>query len=161
MFKFMKKGVELVKAYFEAIGMEKEIFAFDNSTENSAKAAQTLGVELGQIAKSILFFADSRPVLVVISGDKRVDEKKLKSFLSAKKVRLAKPEEVFEVTGFEVGGVSPVGLRNQICVFIDESLKRFNVIYPAAGESNNMFITSFDELVKLSKAKVVNVAKEF
>jgi Cys-tRNA(Pro) deacylase len=160
MFKLMKKGVELVKAYFEDIGMEKKIFAFDDSTENAAKAAQTLGVELGQIAKSILFFADKTPVLIVISGDKKVDEKKLKSLLSVKKVRLAKPEEVYEVTGFEVGGVSPVGIKNQINVFIDESLKRFDIIYPAAGESNNMFITSFDELVKLSKAKIVNVAKE-
>jgi len=157
----MKKGVELVKAHFEDMGIKKEIFSFNNSTENASKAAQTLGVELGQIAKSILFFTDERPVLIVISGDKKVDQKRLKSFLSAKKVRLANPEEVFEVTGFEVGGVSPVGLKNRIDVFIDESLKRFDIIYPAAGESNNMFITSFDELMKLANAKVVNVAKEF
>lgn len=153
-------GVELVKKFFEEKDINKKIVFFDKSTENSLKASITLGVEQGQIAKSILFLVDGEPLLIVISGDKRVDEKKIKKIRSAKKVRMARPEEVFEITGFEVGGVSPVGHKSKLEVLIDESLKRYNEIYPAAGESNNMFPTNFNELIELTNGIVVNVAKE-
>lgn len=153
-------GVELVKKFFEERNIDKKIVFFDQSTENSLKASQTLGVEQGQIAKSILFLADGEPLIIVISGDKRVDEKKIKKLKSAKKVRMAKPEEVYNITGFEVGGVSPVGHKSRLEVYIDESLKRFDEIYPAAGESNNMFPTNFIELIELTNGIVVDVAKE-
>lgn len=153
-------GVELVKRFFEEKRIDKKIVFFDKSTENSSKASETLGVAQGQIAKSILFLVDGLPLLVVISGDKKVDEKKIKKIKSAKKVRMARPEEVYEITGFEVGGVSPVGCKSKLEVYIDESLKRYDEIYPAAGESNNMFPTNFSELIELTNGIVVNVAKE-
>ncbi|MCX7770231.1 MAG: YbaK/EbsC family protein [Proteobacteria bacterium] len=154
-------GVELVKKFFEEKGISKEIVFFDKSTENSMKAAETLGVEQGQIAKSILFLADGVPLLIVISGDKRVDEKKIKKLVSAKKVRMARADEVYNITGYEVGGVSPVGHKTSLKIFVDESLKRYDEIYPAAGESNNMFPTTFSELVSLTGGSIVDVAKEF
>ncbi len=153
-------GVEQVKKFFESKKINKEIVFFDKSTENSSKAAETLGVAQGQIAKSILFIADTEPILVIISGDKKVDEKKLKNITLAKRVRMARPDEVYNITGFEVGGVSPVGHKRDLRVFIDESLKRYDEIYPAAGESNNMFPTNFYELIELARGTVVNVAKE-
>lgn len=153
-------GVELVKRFFEEKRIDKKIVFFDKSTENSLKASETLGVAQGQIAKSILFLVDGMPLLIVISGDKKVDEKKIKKIKSAKKVRMARPEEVYEITGFEVGGVSPVGHKSKLEVYIDESLKRYDEIYPAAGESNNMFPTNFSELIELTNGIVVNVAKE-
>lgn len=159
-FKGMKKGENQVRDFFNRNGIVKEIVSFDKGTENSAKAAETLGVNQGQIAKSIVFFADNVPILVVISGDKRVDEKRLKQILSVKKIRMAKPEEVLEITGFEVGGVSPVGHKTPLKVFVDQSLRRYKDIYPSAGETNNMFPTNFDELVNLTGGIIVNVAKE-
>lgn len=153
-------GVELVKRFFEEKRIDKKIVFFDKSTENSLKASETLGVAQGQIAKSILFLVDGLPLLIVISGDKKVDEKKIKKIKSAKKVRMARPEEVYEITGFEVGGVGPVGHKSKLEVYIDESLKRYDEIYPAAGESNNMFPTNFSELIELTNGIVVNVAKE-
>lgn len=99
-------------------------------------------------------------MLIVISGDKRVDEKKLKKIFSAKKARMATPKEVFEVTGFKVGGVSPIGHIHPLQVYVDESLNRYDIIYPAAGESNNMFPSNFDELLFIANAKKVSVAKE-
>lgn len=153
-------GVEQVKKFFEERKINKKIVFFDKSTENSLKASETLGVAQGQIAKSILFLADGEPFLIIISGDKRVDEKRIKKLTLAKKVRMAKPDEVYNITGFEVGGVSPVGHKRNLKVYIDESLKRYDEVYPAAGESNNMFPTNFYELVELTNGIVVNVAKE-
>lgn len=153
-------GEERVRDFFLERGIEKKIVRFDKTTENSYLAAQTLGVEVGMIAKSILFMVDGLPNMIVISGDKRVDEKRVKNLLNAKKVKMAKPDEVFDFTGFEVGGVSPVGHKTVFPVFVDVSLKRYSEIFPAAGEHNNMFPSTFDELIILTDGKPVDVAKE-
>jgi Cys-tRNA(Pro) deacylase len=144
------RGEREVRAFFEAAGAPREIHRFGESTHNSELAARSLGVEVGQIAKTILFLADGAPVIVVISGDRRVDPKKVRALGHGKKVQLAGPEDVARYTGFAVGAVSPVALPEGIPVYLDRSLRRFDLIYPAAGETNSMFRTTPAELLALS-----------
>src|SRR5512134_963819 len=134
------RGANDVRAFFEGRGLSKEIHTFDESTHNSELAAQTLRVEVGQIAKTILLMVDEAPVVVVISGDRRVDFKKVKALRRGRRVRLGGPEDVVAHTGFAVGAVSPVGLPEGLPVFLDRSLRRFETIFPAAGGTNTMFM---------------------
>ena len=153
------RGVNEVRAFFEARGLSCEIHTFEDSTHNSELAAQGLGVEVGQIAKTILLIVDESPVVVVISGDRRVDFKKVKALRGGRRVRLAGPEDVTAHTGFKVGAVSPIALPANIPVYHDASLRRFTSIYPAAGETNNMFATTPDELLSLTGAEEKDLAK--
>ncbi len=154
------RGAEQVRAFFDAAGIAKEIHTFDESTHNSELAAKSLGVAVGQIAKTILVMVDDAPVVVVISGDRRVDFKKVKALCRGRKVRLAGPEDVAACTGFKVGAVSPVALPDGIPVYLDASLKRFDTVYPAAGETNNMFVTTPAELLALSRASEADLARD-
>jgi Cys-tRNA(Pro) deacylase len=154
-----ERGAEDVRGFFESRGLAREIRTFDESTHNSELAAQSLGVQVGQIAKTILLIVDESPVVVVISGDRRVDWKKVKTARGGRKVRLAGPEDVVTHTGFKVGAVSPVALPAGIPVYQDLSLRRFREIFPAAGETNNMFATTPDELVSLTGAQEKDLAK--
>lgn len=154
-----ERGADEVRAFFEARGVRKEIHTFDESTHNSELAAKMLGVEVGQIAKTILLVVDEKPVVVVISGDRRVDFKKVKALRGGKRVRLAGPEDVVAHTGFKVGAVSPVALPDGIPVYLDLSLRRFATICPAAGETNNMFATTTDELLSLAHAEEKDLAR--
>lgn len=154
-----ERGAGHVRAFFEAAGIEKAIHTFDESTHNSELAAKSLGVAVGQIAKTILLMVDDAPVVVVISGDRRVDFRKVKALRAARKVRLAGPEDVTGHTGFKVGAVSPVALPDGIPVYLDASLRRFETVYPAAGETNNMFVTSPAELLALSRAAEADLAR--
>jgi Cys-tRNA(Pro) deacylase len=152
-------GVEEVRKFLTVHGLETRIHTFAKSTENAYLAAQALGVELGQIVKSVMFLADGEPVLILMSGDMNVDTKKLKKLLGVRKVRMADAETVLKVTGYVVGAVPPVAHRQAIDIHLDESLNRFAKIYPAGGTTSNMFATTFEELLSLSKAKVISVAK--
>jgi Cys-tRNA(Pro) deacylase len=154
------RGEPEVRAFFEAAGLKKEIHRFDESTHNSELAARSLGVEVGQIAKTILLLADDAAVVVVISGDRRVDTKKVRALGHGKRVRLAGPEDVVSRTGFAVGAVSPAPLPAGLPVYLDRSLRRFANIYPAAGETNNMFMTTPDELLALTGATETDLARD-
>ncbi len=154
-----ERGAAHVKAFFESAGIAKEIHTFEESTHNSELAAKSLGVAVGQIAKTILLMVDDGPVVVVISGDRRVDFKKVKALRGGRKVRLAGPEDVTARTGFKVGAVSPVALPAAIPVYLDASLRRFETVYPAAGETNNMFVTTPSELLALARASEADLAR--
>jgi len=154
------RGEKEVREFFEAAGARKEIRSFPESTHNSELAARSLGVEVGQIAKTILLLADGSPLAVVVSGDRRVDLKKVRSLGRGKRIRLAGPEDVETHTGFAVGAVSPVALPPGIPVYLDRSLRRFEVIYPAAGETNNMFATTPGELLDLTGAVEADLARD-
>jgi prolyl-tRNA editing enzyme YbaK/EbsC (Cys-tRNA(Pro) deacylase) len=106
-----------------------------------------------------MFLADGEPVLVLMSGDMNVDTKKLKKLLNVRKVKMADAETVLTITGYPVGAVPPVAHRQAIDTYLDGSLNRFAKIYPAGGTTSNMFSTTFEELLSLSKAKVINAAK--
>ena len=154
-----ERGERDVRAILEAHGVDGEIHTFKESTHNAALAAQELGVELGQIANTILLLVDAAPVIVVISGDRRIDFKKVKVLRGGKKVRMAGPDDVVAHTGFAVGAVSPVALPPGLPVYLDSSLRRYEVIYPAAGETNNMFQTTPAELAALTGGTELDLAK--
>jgi Cys-tRNA(Pro) deacylase len=153
------RGGREVRAVLEAHGVRGEIRTFEESTHNAELAARELGVELGQIANTILLLVDAAPVVVVISGDRRIDFKKVKALRGGKKVRLAGPDDVVVHTGFAVGAVSPVALPEGVPVYLDASLHRFAMIYPAAGETNNMFQTTPGELAALTGAREADLAR--
>lgn len=126
------------------------------STPTSEMAARQIGCEVGQIAKSMLFKGkDGVFRLVVCSGDLRVDNRKLKQTFGVK-ARFANPEETEAITGFRPGGVSPFGL-NGLSIFIDTSLQRFEIIYPAAGNDASGVPLSFTRLQQITNASVCDV----
>ena len=154
------RGEDDVRAFFKSAGLDKEIHRFDDSTHNSELAARSLGVQVGQVAKTILLLSGDAPIVVVISGDRRVDTKKVRALGYGKRVRLAGPEDVVAHTGFPVGAVSPVALPEGMPIFLDRSLRRFGTIYPAAGATNNMFATTPDELLALTRGTEADLARD-
>lgn len=136
-----------------------EIILFDESTHTSELAARTVGVEVAQIAKTLMFLADGRPVLVVACGDRRIDTRKLGKAVGAKKVRFADAQSVLQATGFEPGGVCPFGLDGtavEICV--DQSLYDYDIVYAAAGTAHSALPVAPERLREIIGARVVNVA---
>lgn len=134
-----------------------EVILFDSSTHTAELAAQVLGVTPAQIAKTLVFLADGRPLLVVTCGDKKIDTKKLTKVLGVKKVRFADVETVIDSTGFSPGGVSPVGLLNEIPLYLDQSLWDFDIVYAAAGTANSALPVAPDRLWEITGAKVIDV----
>ena len=153
------RGENEVREFFTNRGIRKEIHVFSESTHNSELAAKHLGVAVGQIAKTILLLVDEAPMVVVISGDRRVDWKKVKALRNGRRVRLAGPEDVEKHTGFPVGAVSPVALPEDLPIYLDSSLLRFETVFPAGGETNNMFRTTPEESLSLTGAKEADLAQ--
>ena len=121
---------------------------FDRSTATAQEAADSVGCELGQIVKTLIFMADGRPTVVLAAGDGQVDTGKLARLVGVgrKRLKMGKPDEVAALTGFEIGGVSPVGMSQVHDVVLDESLQRFEQIWAAAGTSSSVFESTPAEL---------------
>ena len=129
----------------------------EEKAETAADAARLLGIDVGQIAKSILFQSEDKLGLFVAAGDNRINPKQVKAYLGGKKPRIATPETVWEVTGFRVGAVCPFGLRQEVPIFVDETLSRFDVVYTAAGIAESLLPISFEQLVTITRGKVISV----
>lgn len=136
------------------------IILFDSSTHTSELAAQTLGVTVGQIAKTLVFVADGEPVLVVTCGDVKVNTKLLAKQVGCKKIRFADSQTVAEQTGFPPGGVSPVGLLRELPVYVDQSLYEYDVVYAAAGTANSALPVTPDRLRQVTGAQIVDVCQK-
>jgi len=147
-----------VQEYVDQYNMGIKAIEFTEDTSTSELAAQVLGVEVGQIAKSLLFITNSGPVLVVTSGDVRVDQKKLKQLVGGGKVKFADPETVMEVTGYQVGGVCPVALKKPVTIYVDESLKRFPVVYAAAGTASSALPVTVEQLLTITGGQLADLA---
>ena len=142
-----------------ALGPSFTVVEFDDSTHTAQEAADAVGCALAQIAKSILFRSQSgKAVLVITSGVNRVDEKKIRALLG-EKIERASPDFVKEMTGFEVGGVPPLGHARPCVVFLDEELRRYPALWAAGGTPNAVFEIGFRQLAALSGAVVADVAK--
>jgi Cys-tRNA(Pro) deacylase len=141
------------------LGDGYRVLEFEQSTHSSAEAAAAIGCDVAQIAKSMMFqAADGRPVLVVASGANRVDEKKVAALLG-QKVKRADPEFVLASSGTAVGGVSPVGHLVAPVTLLDQDLRRFETVWAAAGSPYAVFALTPDDLVRLTGAGFVDVAK--
>ncbi len=131
-----------VQAALDAWNFGIQIRFFENSTATSQLAADEIGCELGQIAKSICFLIDEKPILVIASGDQRVDEKKLAAHFNVgrKKVKVANAEQCIAIFGYAPGGVPPLGHRTpSITVLLDDSMRRYELMYAAGGAHNAIF----------------------
>jgi prolyl-tRNA editing enzyme YbaK/EbsC (Cys-tRNA(Pro) deacylase) len=138
---------ERVAAYLSSSGIPIEIREFGESTKNSELAALALGCSVAEIAKSVVFVGRSTAV-VIISGDRKVDLGKL-SKLTGEEVRMAKPEEVRQRTGFPIGGVPPFPHAEGVLVFPDSTLTRFRHVWAAAGTPNAVFRIASADLIRL------------
>lgn len=138
-----------VKEHLKKFDKEKDIIEFDISTATVLEAANALNIEPSRIAKTLSFRYDDSCILVVMAGDARVDNAKFKNCFNIK-ARMLTPEEVFDYTGHKIGGVCPFGLKQNIGVYLDESLKRFETVYPACGNSNSCIELSLNDLENIT-----------
>ena len=129
-------AIERVRDYFKQWNMENRILEFDSSSATVELAAQAVGCEPARIAKTLSFKVGNHPVLIVAAGDAKVNNSGYKAQFHTKAVML-KPEEVTELIGHAIGGVCPFAVNPGAEVYLDESLKRFETVYPAAGSSNS------------------------
>lgn len=139
------------------LGLEIEVKKLATPTRTVAEAAEAMGVEPGQIAKSIVFIADGEPVLCVASGAHRVDIDTLALTFDCAEVRTATPDEVRAATGFPVGGVPPFG--HSLPVVFDELLCEQELIYAAGGDGNTLFATEPKTLARAIGARIVSVGE--
>ena len=151
-------SVKNVRAFFEEKGLTYEIREFDMSTENVERAAQALGVEPALIAKTLAFKTKDRGFLIVMKGDARIDNRKFKERFRLK-AKIMSADEVLDSTGHPVGGVCPFGLKQELEDFVDESIRQFDKVYPAAGSQNSCIEITPDELFRITGAQWVDVCK--
>lgn len=153
----LPESVERVALALEALGHSHRPVMLNASARTAQEAADGLGVQLGQIAKSVIFKrkSDGVPVLVVASGDRRVDEKKVSALVG--KIGRADADFVKASTGFTIGGVSPVAHLNPSVTLLDQALWRFDRIWAAAGHPHGVFELQPDDLRRLTGAPVADV----
>jgi len=152
-------AIEKVRNYFAAYGMEERILEFAESSATVELAAQALHCEPGRIAKSLSFLVEDKPILVIAAGDVKIDNSKYKVRFW-KKASMLKAEEVERLIGHRVGGVCPFAVNEGVAVYLDESLKRFETVFPACGSSNSAIELTIAELERFTDhAAWVDVCK--
>lgn len=156
------KPSKRVQAALDSMNLGIRIIEHETSTATANDAATAAGCELGAIVKSLLFLVDGQPVLVLVAGDRMADARKLAAHfgVSKKKIRLADGATVQLITGFEIGGVPPVGHLARLRTLIDDSLARFESVWVAAGMPNAVFQVPFALLVKITAGEVAALASQ-
>ncbi|RCX20078.1 Cys-tRNA(Pro) deacylase [Anaerobacterium chartisolvens] len=154
----LRKSSQTVQEVLNKYGLELRVVEFDESTRTSQDAANTIGCELGQIAKSLIFRSkeSKKPVCVIASGKNRVNEKKIAQYIG-EKIEKADAAFVLEHTGFAIGGIPPVGHATEMSPLIDEDLMEYIDIWAAAGTPHAVFKLSSEDLLKITKGQIVSV----
>ena len=142
-------AIEKVREYFKQYGIEDRILEFDVSSATVELAAQAIGCEPEKIAKSMTFNVNGECVIIVTAGDVKIDNPKFKAEFGTK-AKMLGFDEALEKTGHAVGGICPFAINDGCRVYLDESLKRFETVYPACGSSNSAIGLNLDELEKYS-----------
>lgn len=142
-------SIERVKEYFKQYGIERRIQEFEESSATVELAAKAVGCNPENIAKTLSFKVGEEPILIVVAGDVKIDNQKYKAKFNTK-AKMLTPDEVEELIGHKVGGVCPFAIKDGVKVYLDNSLKRFEYIYPAGGSSNSAIKLSIEELEKYS-----------
>ena len=143
-------SIEAGRAYFRQHGIEDRVLEFDVSSATVELAAAALNTEGKRIAKSLSFKVDEQPILIIAAGDAKVDNKKYKAQFGTK-AKMLSPEEAVELIGHAVGGVCPFGIKENVKTYLDESLKRFETVFPAVGSSNSAIELTIAELEKYAQ----------
>lgn len=144
-------SIEKGRSYFRQFGMEDRVLEFNVSSATVELAALALGVEGARIAKTLSFKKGDSCILILAAGDARIDNHKFKDKFHMK-AKMPSPDEVLTLVGHPVGGVCPFGINDGIDVYLDESLKRFETVFPAVGSGNSAIELNLDELYKYSNA---------
>lgn len=152
-------SIESVKNQFAQQGLNLNIIEFGESTATVELAAQAIGCQPAQIAKTMGFQLKDQAIVIVSKGDARIDNKKYKATFSTK-AKMIPFSEVEDVTGHPAGGVCPFGLKDGVEIFLDESLKEFETVYPAGGTPNSAVKIHVDELAQVTNGTWINVCKE-
>ncbi len=153
-------ALERAKKYLDKHNLGLVPREHEQTTKTAVEAAEALGVEVGQIAKTILFKARECYGLFVAAGDITIDNKKVKQLLGGGKVRIARPDEVEEKTGYRVGGVCPFDIEQEIPIFLDSSMKRFDKVYSAAGSSYSYLPITLEQLEQVTGGNIVDLQKD-
>jgi len=151
-------NVRAVQEVLAAAGATGEVRILPDAVTTAAAAAAALGVEVGQIANSLVFAADSAPLLVLTSGAHRVDTAKVAALVGAATVKRADPEFVRTATGQAIGGVAPVGHTAPIRTLVDTALASYDEVWAAGGIAHAVYPTTFEELVRITGGEPVDVA---
>ncbi len=153
-------AIDKVKNFFNQYNIANRIIELKESSATVELASQALGCNTNDIAKSLAFIVDKKPVLIITSGDARIDNLKYKNQFKTKAIML-KGDDVEKKIGHAIGGVCPFGINNDVIVYLDESLKNLKYVYPACGSSNSAIKLSISELEKYSKYhNWINVTKD-
>ena len=152
-------AIEKVKEFFRQYGMEEKVLEFETSSATVELAAQALHCEPCRIAKTLSFMGKEGPLLVVAAGDAKIDNPKFKAQF-ATKPKMLTPEQNVELIGHAIGGVCPFAVNDGVKIYLDESLKRFETVFPACGSANSAIELTMAELEKYSSSVAwVNVCK--
>ena len=151
----VKRVSQKLKEFDEALN----IVVLDSSARTAQDAANSLNTEVGSIIKSLFLRTKNSFLLCLVAGDKRCSLNKIKKVLNEKDVSMGSADQVKEITGFTIGGVSPVGHLNPIKIYIDQSLSRFKYIFGAAGHPNCVFKINFEDLQKITSGEVMDIVE--
>ena len=154
-----KEPVKKVQSILSNFDPEKKVVVLDNSARTALEAALSLGCEIGAIVKSLLFRTDNSFTLCLVAGDKKASLNKIKKTLNIKDVSMASADDVKNITGYTIGGVSPIGHLNKVDVFIDNSLERFTSLFAAAGHPNCVFEINFTDLQKITNGSIMEITE--
>ena len=153
-------SLEKVKEHLRKYGKDGDIILFDQSSATVREAAQDLGTEEGRIAKTMSFLLSTGPIVIVAAGDEKIDNRKFKDTFH-EKARMIGPDEVLELTGHPVGGVCPFAPKAGVKVYLDNSLRDFETVFPAAGSRNSAIEMTPEELEKTSSPESwIDVSKK-
>ena len=154
-----KESVKRVNQKLKEYNENLEIIVLESSARTAKDAADSLKTEVGSIIKSLFLRTQKSFLLCLVAGDKRCSLNKIKKILNEKDVSMGNADQVKEITGFTIGGVSPVGHLKHIKIFIDESLSRFPNIFGAAGHPNCVFKIDFENLQKITNGEINDIAE--
>ena len=154
-----KEPVKRVEKSIKQFDKKMSVITLDSSARTALEAASSLDCDVGAIVKSLLFRTENTFTLFLVSGDKKASLNKIKKTLNIKDASMASPDDVKNITGYTIGGVSPVGHLNKIEILIDHSLARFKNLYAAAGHPNCVFKTNFDDLKKITNGSIEDITQ--
>ena len=154
-----KEPVKRVQKVLSKFDNNLNIIVLNSAAKTANEAASSLGCDVGEIVKSLLFKVEDSFLICLVAGDKRCSLNKLKKVLNKKDICMANANEVKENTGFSIGGVAPVAHIKKIDILIDSTLNRFNYIYAAAGHPNCVFKINYKELIKITNASEKEISE--
>ena len=154
-----KEPVKRVENILKEFDVTQKVIILDSSARTALEAASSLGCEVGAIVKSLLFKTENSFILCLVAGDKKTSLNKIKKTLNIKDVSMAAAEDVKTITGYTIGGVSPIGHLKKIDIFIDNSLERFTSLFAAAGHPNCVFKIDFKNLQKITDGSIKEITE--